>query len=179
MTGFYPEAAMGHGVRQQVGAPAAPTCTILNIPVPPSVNGMFANKAARGGKPGGRFKTKEYKNWIAEAGWSIREQMTAEGCDPVPGRVLVVIGVERKSLQADIDNRCKAVLDLLVTQKVIEDDRWVTGIALSWMPQGTRRTGLCRIAIMPAVPTSITFHPSPDGATGGWFIEATQDDTEV
>lgn len=178
MTHSNPEAAVGHGVRQQVGAPA-PTCTTLTIPCPPSVNGIFANKAARNGKPGGRFKTREYKAWLDEAAWSIREQMTAEGCDAVSGRVLVIIGVERKSLSADIDNRCKAVLDLLVKQKVIDDDRWVTGVALSWMPQGARRTPMCRVAIMPADPTSIRFHPSPDGATGGWFIDAPDNDTEV
>jgi len=38
---------------------------------------------------------------------------------------------------------------------------------------------MCRIAIMPADPTSIRFHPSSDGATGGWFIDAPDNDTEV
>lgn len=152
------------GVRQRVGAAscAAPTCTTLTIPAPPSVNGLFANRAK------GRFKTPAYKAWLDEAGWMIREQLP----DRVPGRVVVVIGVERASLMADIDNRCKAVLDLLVACKVIDDDRWVTGIALAWMPQGRRRTPQCRILIMPAEPLSLNFHPSPDGATGGWFIDA-------
>ncbi|WP_292229389.1 RusA family crossover junction endodeoxyribonuclease [Brevundimonas sp.] len=150
-------------VRQQGGAArAAPPCTTLTIPAPPSVNGLFANSKR------GRFKTPAYKAWIAEAAWTIREQYP----DPVAGRVVVIIGVERASLMADIDNRCKAVLDLLVKAKVIDDDRWVTGIALAWLPQGRRRTAQCRIAIMPAIPLDISFHPSPDGATGGWFINA-------
>lgn len=156
------------GVRQQGAVPAA-SCTTLTIPAPPSVNELFAN-----GKPGktGRFKTPKYKAWLSEAGWMIREQMLSEGNAPIMGRIVVILGVERLSLAADIDNRAKAVLDLLVAQKVIEDDRYVTGIVLAWMPQGTRRTPLARIMIRPAEPLTLNFHPAPDGATGGWFIDA-------
>lgn len=165
-----PGAVQAPGVRQQAGARvAAPACTTLTIPAPPSVNAMFANRK------GGRFKTREYKNWLAEAGWMLREQLP----DPVPGRVVVTISVERESLLADIDNRCKAILDLLVLQKVIEDDRWVVGLAASWAPRGNSRRPRARVAIMPAAAHTLDFHPSPDGATGGWFINAPIDDGEI
>lgn len=169
-----PGAASAPGVRQRAGA-SAPVCTTLTIPAPPSVNKLFKSLMPRGGKPGGRAKTKDYKNWLAEAGWMVREQMA----DPVPGRVIVTISVERESLLADIDNRCKAILDLLVACKVIEDDRWVVGLAASWAPRGNARVPRARIAIMPAVAHTLDFHPSADGATGGWFISAPEDDGEV
>lgn len=164
------DSVAGHrlGVRQQAGGAAAvPACTTLTIPAPPSVNKLF--KTLRGG---GRAKTRDYKNWLAECGWLIREQMALEGCDRVPGRVLVVITVERTNLLADCDNLTKATLDLLVAQKVIDDDRFVTATAIAWGPMGNRQRPKARIAIMPAHPITMTFHPSPDGATGGWFIDA-------
>lgn len=162
------------GVRQQGAVPAAP-CTTLTIPAPPSVNGLFAN-----GKPGktGRFKTPAYKAWIAEAGWRIREQMLSDDCNPVKGRVVIMIGVERKSLVSDLDNRAKALLDILVLQRVIEDDRYVTGLVMAWMPQGHRREPRARIMILPADPLTLNFHPSPDGATGGWFIDAPEGEND-
>ena len=162
-----PGAVSVPGVRQRAGA-QAPVCTTLTIPAPPSVNKLFKSLMPRGGKPGGRAKTKDYKDWLAEAGWMVREQMV----DAVPGRVIVTISVERESLLADIDNRCKAILDLLVACKVIEDDRWVVGLAACWAPRGNARVPRARIAIMPAVSHRLEFHPSADGATGGWFLNA-------
>jgi len=152
------------GVRQQGGVPA-PSCTTLTIPAPPSVNNLFSN-----GRKGttGRFKTLAYKAWIAEATWNIREQAP----DPIMGRTVIIIGVERKSLRMDLDNMAKALLDLLVTTRVIEDDRYVTGLVMAWMPQGTRKFPRARIMIRPAEPVTLNFHPAPDGATGGWFIDA-------
>lgn len=172
-----PGAVSVPGVRQQVGASgvAVPTCTTLTIPAPPSVNKLFKSLMPRGGKPGGRAKTTEYKSWLAEAGWMVREQMA----DRVPGRIIVTISVERESLSADIDNRCKAILDLLVATKIIDDDKWVVGLAASWAPRGNARVPRARIAIMPAVAHTLNFHPSPDGATGGWFLDAPMNDGEV
>lgn len=156
------------GVRQQETVPAV-SCTTLTIPAPPSVNNLFAN-----GKPGsrGRFKTPTYKAWIAESSWRIREQMTGADCNPIKGRVVIIMGVERKSLRADLDNTMKAVGDLLVSTRVIEDDRFITGIVLAWMPQGGHRDPIARVMIRPADPLTLNFHPSPDGATGGWFMDA-------
>lgn len=157
--------------RQQVGvAQNAPACTTLTIPAPPSVNNLFSNSVR------GRFKTPKYKAWLAEAGWRIREQMTAEDCNRVPGHVVIVMGVERSSLRADLDNTCKAAVDLLVAQHVIDDDRFVTGLVLAWMPQGKHREPIARVMIRPAEPVTLNFHPAPDGATGGWFIDAPENE---
>lgn len=163
-----PGAVSVSGVRQQAGAslPGASACTTLTIPAPPSVNNLFSNSVR------GRFKTPAYKAWLAEAGWTVREQMTRDGCDRVPGRVVIVMGVERASLRADLDNTAKAAIDLLVLHKVIDDDRFVTGLVLAWMPQGNHRTPRARIMVRPADPLTLNFHPHKDGATGGWFIDA-------
>lgn len=155
----------GSEVRQQGAASVAP-CTTLTIPAPPSVNNLFANTVR------GRFKTPKYKAWLQEAGWRLREQAP----DNVPGRVVVVIGVERANLRSDLDNQAKAVLDLLTYHKVIDDDRFVTGLVLAWMPQGRHREPIARVMIRPADPITLNFHPSTDGATGGWFIDAQEGD---
>ena len=170
-----PGAVSVSGVRQQAGALSSgvPACTTLTIPAPPSVNNLFSNSVR------GRFKTPAYKAWLAEAGWTVREQMTRDGCDRVPGRVVIVMGVERASLRADLDNTAKAAIDLLVLHKVIDDDRFVTGLVLAWMPQGNHRTPRARIMVRPADPMTLNFHPSPDGATGGWFLDAPEDDGDV
>jgi Holliday junction resolvase RusA-like endonuclease len=149
--------------RQQVGAaPPVPACTTLTLPVPPSVNNLFSNSVR------GRFRTPKYKAWLAEAGWKLREQLP----DPIMGRVVIIIGVERSNLRADLDNMTKALLDLLTWHKVIEDDRFVTGLVMAWMPQGKRREPIARVMIRPADPVTLNFYPAPDGATGGWFIDA-------
>jgi crossover junction endodeoxyribonuclease RusA len=168
-----PGAVSVPGVRQQAGVPpGASACTTLTIPAPPSVNNLFSNSVR------GRFKTPAYKAWLAEAGWRVREQMAADGCDPVPGRVVIVMGVERTSLRADLDNTAKAAIDLLVSMKVIDDDRFVTGLVLAWMPQGGHRTPIARVMIRPAEPLTLNFHPHTDGATGGWFMDAPDQDGE-
>lgn len=167
-------AGSGLEVRQQGAAPAV-SCTTLKLPAPPSVNNLFAN--GRAGHTG-RFKTPAYKAWIAEASWMVREQMVAEDCNPVMGRTVIMIGVERSSLRSDLDNQAKAILDLLVATHVIEDDRFVTGLVMAWMPQGNRRTPIARVMIKPAEPVTLNFHPSPDGATGGWFIDAPEGEEE-
>lgn len=161
-----PGAVSVPGVRQQAGA-KAPVCTTLTIPAPPSVNKLFKTLP-----DGRRAKTRDYKQWLDECGWLVREQLTQPGCDPVRGRVVIIITVERTNLLADCDNLTKATQDLLVKMKVIDDDRFVTGTAIVWGPMGNRQRPKARIAIMPAVAHTLHFHPSPDGATGGWFLDA-------
>lgn len=155
------EGRAGHsGQGRAVGdEPAAVT---LTMPVPPSVNQLFRNLPGKG-----RVKTKVYDNWRAHAVTMIRAQKLA----PVAGRVLVMFGVERMSLAADIDNRIKAMLDAIVDARVIGDDSQVTAFCAAWIPAAN---GLAHVKIMPVGRLDISFHPSPDGASGGWFMSAPQ-----
>lgn len=159
------------GMRQQGGVSALP-CTTLTLPMPPSVNNLF--KTLPGG---GRGKTRDYKKWTLEAAVELKLQKPAR----VPGRVLITIACERESEASDIDNRIKALLDLLVqpglkredrAHGVIDDDRYVTGLAISWAPRGRGRAPRARVAIMPVAEVTAVFHPTADGATGGWFLDA-------
>lgn len=134
--------------------------TFITVPAPPSVNALFRNVPGRG-----RVKTAAYKAWAGEAGWMLKSQSPT----PVPGRVIVVIGVERTIGTADIDNLSKGIFDLLVTHKLIKDDRYVTAFAMAWAPKGSR---LARIAIMPATDLCLQLHLADDGQSGGWFISA-------
>jgi Holliday junction resolvase RusA-like endonuclease len=98
--------------------PDAPVCRLL-LPVPPSTNNLFRN-----GSHGGRYKTKAYKAWIAEAGWEIMHQRPPTLHPPLRTclRVLIEapIGPNR-----DIDNVLKPLLDLLTTMGVYADDKLI------------------------------------------------------
>ena len=87
---------------------------MIRLPVPPSVNALFFNKSK-----GGRGKADPYKAWIVAAGWQLKLQRPI----PVLGRYTLLIRLPQ-SLQGDIDNRIKAVSDLLVKHEIVEDDRY-------------------------------------------------------
>lgn len=147
------------GARAVVGAPA-PAAVSFTMPMPPSVNQIFRNLKGKG-----RVKTSEYHDWRAFAVTAIRRQQIGA----LTGRVLVLFGVERMSLTADIDNRIKAMLDAIVEAGVIADDRYVTGFAIAWLPAAN---GLAHVQVLPVARLDLKFLPSNDGSTGGWFVDA-------
>jgi Holliday junction resolvase RusA-like endonuclease len=164
-----PEAGEAIGVRKTAGASSphqAPAVTFLELPAPPSTNALFRNR-----KGGGRVETEAYRDWKGHAGWRLREQRPRS----VRGPVLVVFNIERTSEFADVDNRLKATLDLLVRHDVIDDDRHVSGIAVAWAPPAN---ALMRIAIMPAGDLTLDFRLASDGRTGGWSFPAPQSEEE-
>jgi crossover junction endodeoxyribonuclease RusA len=140
---------------------------VLELPAPPSVNTMFRNTAR------GRVKTQHYVDWQSSAGWKLRLQKPAS----IKGDVIVVLGVEREARMraADIDNRVKAMLDLLVTHGVIEDDKHAAAIAAAWNPPAS---GMARVAIMPVTDgLTLTYHHAgSSGAYGGWFVNAPENE---
>lgn len=86
---------------------------IVMLPTPPSVNAMYDN-AKRG-----RVKTDVYKAWINEAGWAYKQQPKRGPNIEGPYRVEIHLP---KNMRGDIDNRLKAVLDLLCTMGATSDD---------------------------------------------------------
>lgn len=89
---------------------------MVRLPVPPSTNNLFAN-----GKRG-RYLTDAYDAWRTEAGLKLNLAR------PIPFgaiKVAVSLFVPRKPKSRDIDNFCKAPLDLLVKHRVINDDKQV------------------------------------------------------
>ena len=85
----------------------------LDLPLPPSVNGMYRNVRGRG-----RVATKALKQWKFDAAWEITLQ------DAVPIRVPYNLALYLPpKMRGDIDNRVKGVSDILVAFGLIPDDR--------------------------------------------------------
>lgn len=134
--------------------------TSFTMPMPPSTNHLFKNIPGKG-----RVKTDHYEDFTRRGIVAIRQQHIKK----ISGYVLLVIGVERASKTSDIDNRLKALLDTITLAGIIDDDRFITGFAISWLPKAN---GLAHVSIMPVQSLSLKFHPSNEASTGGWFIEA-------
>lgn len=108
---------------------------IYQLPLPPSVNAMFANvmpfKNAKGKtKVTGRVKTDAYRAWRRQAGLHVVCQGPLR---KISGPVAIRIIISDQAC-GDLDNRCKAILDFLVHHKIIEDDKKdiVRKILLEW-----------------------------------------------
>jgi Holliday junction resolvase RusA-like endonuclease len=155
-----PGAVSGERACAAGGEQSSSAIVTLTLPAPPSANALFQNVKGKG-----RCRTKLYDDWIGHAGWKLREQEPPH----VLGHVVIIFGIERTSSFADIDNRLKAALDLLVKHQVIQDDRFVTAIAIAWNPPRDR---LMRLLITPAADLAVRFQLASDGATGGWFLDA-------
>lgn len=97
------------------------------LPMPPSVNGLWAN-----GKHGKRYRTQRYDSWIYEAGAEIMRQRPAKYVGPV----ILSYEVQEPAgrLKYDLGNREKALTDLLVSHGIIQadDNTIVREIKLRW-----------------------------------------------
>lgn len=134
----------------------------LTVPAPPSANKLF--KSIDGGR---RAKSKDYKDWLLHAGWQLRAQRPGH----ISGRVMLLIAVERLSHTADIDNRVKALLDLLVKNQVIDDDHKVAGFAVSWIkPKVKDGASWAHVLVLPAADMDAAFRIEPGGAEGRWHM---------
>ncbi len=116
---------------------------VVELPLPPSVNNLFFNG------PRGRVRSQEYRAWIHEAGWRMKDQRPA----PVEGWHDLFVEVPLK-MRGDNDNRFKAINDLLKRHGLIADDRFqfFTGMMRSaGVPHGQ-----CRVRVTPRDQTSAT-----------------------
>lgn len=86
----------------------------LNLPMPPSVNGLYFNVPGRGRVPSGN-----YQRWKDAADAALWTQKRA----PIVGPVAVTVTLQAKG-RFDLDNKVKAVLDFLVRHALIADDNW-------------------------------------------------------
>lgn len=101
----------------------------LTLPLPPSVNGLWAN-----GKNLRRFRTQNYEDWINEAGWTLKQQRPAKLKGPVS--ISYEFEEPKTKRKMDLANREKAATDLLVSHGVIEgdDQTIVRCMSLAWSP---------------------------------------------
>jgi len=110
----------------------------LTLPLCPSTNELFANKPRVG-----RVKSERYRTWLQAAGWDVN----AARLTPINGPVAVTIALPIGD-RADIDNRSKAALDLLVQHALIEDDKHVQALTLRRCLAGATRTMVVTVAAM-------------------------------
>jgi Holliday junction resolvase RusA-like endonuclease len=168
----------------------------LFFPVPPSVNALW-----RMLKPGERGKVKKkvdrvptesYEAWASFARWVIHAQRDL--WTMTHGPVALEFLFERRSLLSDIDNRLKAAIDALVKNGVIDDDRGVVAVAVTWSSEGAvkrlaakrgmpvsvyeglraSKDGAGMVRVVPVLPGStntFTFLASPDAKSGAWAAE--------
>lgn len=95
---------------------------------PPSVNNVFTSVPGRG-----RVKTQRYRTWVTAAGWDIkaaRQNWRPESWYALDIRLPMAIAA--KGTRADIDNRIKAVTDLLVSLDCVPDDKWLAQVAIRY-----------------------------------------------
>lgn len=103
----------------------------LDLPFPPSVNGLYAGKERR-------YKSPAYKTWQSKAVQCLTD------APMVDGPVSVVYTFTRPDKRKrDLGNLEKAVSDILVKMSVIEDDSFIADMRLKW---GETDKG-CRVEI--------------------------------
>jgi Holliday junction resolvase RusA-like endonuclease len=102
---------------------------VLTLPMPPSVNAMFADGKTR------RHKSQKYADWIIEAGYALNRQSPPNIIGPVMLSYLVQEGRDKR--KRDVGNYEKAATDLLVKHGVIQadDHTIVREIRLKWSDQ--------------------------------------------
>lgn len=107
------------------------------LPLPPSTNGLFATVGKR------RVTAPRYLEWQDFAGWEIKRQRPAA----VPGRYDLAIYIPA-AMRGDADNRIKAVSDILVKHRLIDDDAKARRVVIERCEDIT--AGKCRVIVQPA-----------------------------
>lgn len=85
----------------------------VRLPLPPSTNNLYINRGKK------RVISERYRAWRQAAGWALIEQSPKA----VNGDFDLWLYVEwPDKRRRDLDNHLKAVLDLLVSHQLVEDD---------------------------------------------------------
>jgi Holliday junction resolvase RusA-like endonuclease len=113
----------------------------FTLPLPPSVNGLYANVAGRG-----RVSTKALRRWRKAAYAEIAVQAHGQ---KIAGafRVTILASDHELPSRRDADGLAKAVIDALVHTDVVPDDSWkfMRGLSVDWTPNLPART--CSVSI--------------------------------
>jgi Holliday junction resolvase RusA-like endonuclease len=93
---------------------------VLTLPIPPSVNALYGNNPHKGRK--GRYKTKAYTEWIAQADKYLLVQKRSLRQQSVSGPLSITFRIAT-SAPVDVSNIQKAAEDYLVSREITPDDR--------------------------------------------------------
>jgi len=112
----------------------------FDIPLPPSMNQIW--------QYGKRnvYKSPRYERWIEGAGYILNTQK--EGQEPIKGHFqsYVILSEKQRDKRSDLDNRTKAIYDLLERHGLIENDKLQDGMLVSWGPEDQAPHG-CRVYV--------------------------------
>ena len=113
----------------------APAELRISLVMPPSTNNLFINIGRK------RARSPEYAAWLKHAGYLLNLQRPA----PIKVRVDILIEVSEAECpdSADVANREKATIDLLVSHKIIQGDNkpYVRQVTMRWADcEGVRVT---------------------------------------
>jgi crossover junction endodeoxyribonuclease RusA len=124
MTAWTEEAILAKGLklREPVRVIPPADAVTLNLPLPPSTNNLFVTIPKKG-----RVRSQDYCRWHKRA----FDELTAQKAGKVKGRFSIVISVGRIKRRADVDNRSKAILDLLAGV-VTDDDSYCERMSIGW-----------------------------------------------
>jgi len=117
--------------------------TSFLLPMPPSVNALYANAGKRG-----RVKTAAYRTWIDECQWA--GGFMKEPPVHVAGQVAVCYRIPwpKDKRRRDIGNLEKPLSDMLVRLGAIEDDSKIVDLHLVYGPANVE--GKVLVEIRPA-----------------------------
>lgn len=116
---------------------------IIRLPVPPSVNALYANR--RGGKGYGRIKTAGYRTWLADADKWLLTQWRGLQPKSITGPCNVTIRIPK--VRGDASNRTKAAEDYLVSRCITGDDKHNRKVSIEI---DERLSSYCEVEVTPA-----------------------------
>ena len=99
----------------------------LTLPMPPSANRLWRKSGAR------MHKSTQYTDWLRTAGYMAMAQHPEAITGPYRLSIQFMRPDKRKR---DLDNRIKAINDLLQTIGVIEDDSDCEVVTARWVTSG-------------------------------------------
>jgi Holliday junction resolvase RusA-like endonuclease len=106
---------------------------IIELPIPPSLNNAYPTNK----RTGKRYPSPKLTAWKTGAGWEIK----AAKLDRITGPYNLDIQV-CANLRGDLDNRIKAIADLLVEHQITPDDAKAQRVTI-WRSVGQVARGRC------------------------------------
>lgn len=107
---------------------AAPTVTVLDLPMPPSTNRIWARS------PDGITLSKDYRLWKDNADRFVLYTGAWRRATKITGRFTceIILDQNERKRTGDLDNRIKATLDWLQSRELIRNDSDCDALSVRW-----------------------------------------------
>jgi Holliday junction resolvase RusA-like endonuclease len=100
----------------------------ITIPRAPSDKKLYRTYSGR------IIKSAEYRNWISECLYKIRDQIRGKSC--IKGDYACIFTIQKPDNRVrDASNLIKASSDILKTSGIVEDDRFMKFHTVLWSPE--------------------------------------------